>query len=567
MDFISKTMKNKPEVLLIYTQRMVKGRNFEAIGNLGILTLAAQLNANGFEAKAYTGITTDAMRIIEKKKDDLFAVCFYCDFDNQSAVASMICHLKRKSNFYIVIGGPQTLHMTEKDIETFQADAILKGEGEETLLEWLTGRLHGKETTVRGEIKTGKDADYVYLDDFSNYELPRDEDVLNYEEKPLLSVITARGCPHRCAFCFEGGNSKKLRMRTVEAVLNEIELRLTMSHGPRYIFFTDDTLTTNPSRLKKLLSGLKSLRTRFDFVWFCEAHPGFLVKNPELIREMIDSGMVRMQIGMESGSREVLESYGKQAIPEDIKKVVELCQKEGLPQLTGNYIIGGALETEKTLEETTQAALRLLDAAPGLLDLSTTFLMPLPGTRIYNHPEEFHIVLEDRDYITSIDDFPVNHTDALSLTEICTARARFLTKVSTRMKEQFEKGLIPKQRIKKDFQLAIRYGITGGYFKFIYAKNRILFQYYSKLIEQEGLIKEWDELNGEEKNTWIVQRAVDFSAIDIKMLTRLELECLELSGRYTIKELAEKMNLSSADMSHLLTGMSERYMIFFSRLL
>ncbi|MDK2942737.1 MAG: hypothetical protein PWP56_2250 [Acetobacterium sp.] len=76
MDFIPEALNKKPEVLLIYTQRMIRGRTFEMIENLGILTLAAQLNANGFEAKAYTGITTDAVKTIKNMKDRLFAVCF-----------------------------------------------------------------------------------------------------------------------------------------------------------------------------------------------------------------------------------------------------------------------------------------------------------------------------------------------------------------------------------------------------------------------------------------------------------------------------------------------------------
>ncbi len=290
MAFISKTMKSKPKILLIYAQRMVRGRTFEMIENLGILTLAARLNANGFEAKAYTGITTDAMKTIEKMKEDLFAVCFYCDFDNQTAVSSMIDYLKKQSSFYIVLGGPQTLHMTEKDIETYKADAILKGEGEEILLEWLNGKLQGREITVSGEIRAKEKTDYVYLNDLSKYELPRNEDKLDYEERPLLSVITARGCPYRCAFCFEGGNSKKLRMRPVEQVLNEIELRLKSSHGPRYLFFADDTLTTHLPRLRKLLAGLKILREKYDFVWFCEGHPGFLAKNPECSRCLWKAG-------------------------------------------------------------------------------------------------------------------------------------------------------------------------------------------------------------------------------------------------------------------------------------
>ena len=67
MDFIPKTITSKPEVLLVYTQRMVRGRTFEMIENLGILTLAAQLNANGFDAKAYTGITTETCVLLSHK--------------------------------------------------------------------------------------------------------------------------------------------------------------------------------------------------------------------------------------------------------------------------------------------------------------------------------------------------------------------------------------------------------------------------------------------------------------------------------------------------------------------
>ena len=564
MDFIPEALNKKPEVLLIYTQRMIRGRTFEMIENLGILTLAAQLNANGFEAKAYTGITTDAVKTIKNMKDRLFAVCFYCDFDNQSAVAAIISYLKKHYHFYVVLGGPQTLHMTEKDLGSFQADGILKGEGEETLLTWLNAKIRGEAVLVPGEIQPAQNADYIYLEDFSKYALPRNEDVLDYHERPLLSVITARGCPYRCAFCFEGGNSKNLRMRTAKDVLDEIEARLKRSQRPRYLFFCDDTFTTNPVRLRKILSGVKRLREKYDFVWFCEGHPGFLVKHLEFIREMIDSGMVRMQIGMESGVDDVLKAYGKQASPEDIKKVVEICYAAGLPQLTGNYIIGGAFETAETLATTTRKALELLDLAPGMLDLSTTFIMPLPGTQIYNQPEKFGIVLEDRECLTNLEDFPVNHTKELSLPEVCMGRARFITAVSNKMKEQYEHGLITKERIRADFKLAFNYGIAAGYLKFIYGKNNLMVEYYKKLIDYQGLLKEWHELSEQEKNTWVIQRIPDFSLFDINTLSQLEIDILAGAGSDTIGETAEKLSLSAEKIGVLLKGLSDRYFVLFS---
>ncbi|MDK2936409.1 MAG: hypothetical protein PWP62_1417 [Eubacteriaceae bacterium] len=479
-------------------------------------------------------------------------------------MAAIISYLKKHYHFYVVLGGPQTLHMTEKDLGSFQADGILKGEGEETLLTWLNAKIRGEAVLVPGEIQPAQNADYIYLEDFSKYALPRNEDVLDYHERPLLSVITARGCPYRCAFCFEGGNSKNLRMRTAKDVLDEIEARLKRSQRPRYLFFCDDTFTTNPVRLRKILSGVKRLREKYDFVWFCEGHPGFLVKHLEFIREMIDSGMVRMQIGMESGVDDVLKAYGKQASPEDIKKVVEICYAAGLPQLTGNYIIGGAFETAETLATTTRKALELLDLAPGMLDLSTTFIMPLPGTQIYNQPEKFGIVLEDRECLTNLEDFPVNHTKELSLPEVCMGRARFITAVSNKMKEQYEHGLITKERIRADFKLAFNYGIAAGYLKFIYGKNNLMVEYYKKLIDYQGLLKEWHELSEQEKNTWVIQRIPDFSLFDINTLSQLEIDILAGAGSDTIGETAEKLSLSAEKIGVLLKGLSDRYFVLFS---
>ncbi|MEN1760517.1 radical SAM protein [Anoxynatronum sibiricum] len=568
MDLIQKAIKKKPMVLLVYTQRMVRGRTFEMIENLGIITLAAQLNANGFEAKAYTGITTDAVNTIERLKDQLFAVCFYCDFDNQTAVTAIIKGLKKEKRIredtYLVVGGPHTLHMTDKDLDRYGADAIIKGDGEESLFAWLQGKTQNTNINVPGEICPGKNAEYIQLKDFSKYQLPQDDAVLNYVERPLLSVITARGCPYRCAFCFEGGRSKNLRMRSAEAVLEEIQVRLEKSRRPRYLFFCDDTFTTSLKRLQALLQGLKKLRESHDFVWFCEGHPGFLSKHPELIPDMMDSGMVRMQIGLESGVDRVLDAYGKQACTEDIREVVAACYQAGLPQLTGNFIIGGAFETPKTLETTTRYALDLLQLAPGMMDLSTTFLMPLPGTEISRAPQNFNIELEDQEYLTSLEDFPVNRTCSLSLPEICRGRAVFLTRISNRMKEQFSKGEIPSWRIRRDFQLAFRYGIAAGYLKYIYCKDPAMVAYHRQLNQFQGLLKEWWDMDASEKENWIIQSAVEDDMVDYKTLGAGEVEILLRSGTSSAKEMASMMNRSAEEVKACLEEMSRKHLVLFS---
>ncbi|HBC74894.1 MAG TPA: hypothetical protein DC017_08625, partial [Candidatus Wallbacteria bacterium] len=77
-----------PYIILIYAQRIVYGRKFEHLGNLGISSLAAYLEDKGFRARAFTGITTDAADIFESEfqKTPVSVAGFYCDYDNQSCV-------------------------------------------------------------------------------------------------------------------------------------------------------------------------------------------------------------------------------------------------------------------------------------------------------------------------------------------------------------------------------------------------------------------------------------------------------------------------------------------------
>ncbi len=198
--------------------------------------------------------------------------------------------------------------------------------------------------------------------------------MLEYAERPLMSVITARGCPYRCAFCFEGGNSKNLRMRSAEHVLFEIETRLQKSRRPRYLFFCDDTFTAT-RRLKELLEGLRRLRKCHDFVGSAKGIRNSF-KTPELIRENDESGMVRC-IGLES---ELIPSFRlrKQAGPEDVRNVVDICCGRDCPS-SPEIHYGGAFETPETLEETTRFALDQLEGPRGCWIYPPPFMSAAAG--------------------------------------------------------------------------------------------------------------------------------------------------------------------------------------------
>jgi hypothetical protein len=88
--------------------------------------------------------------------------------------------------------------------------------------------------------------------------------------------------------------------------------------------------------------------------------------------------------------------------------------------------------------------------------------------------------------------------------------------------------------------------------------------YYQKLIEYKGLLKAWHELSEEERNTWIVHKIPDFSILDLNTLSQDEIDILSDTGKYTIREMTEKLNLSAEELSKLLVKMSNKHLILFS---
>jgi anaerobic magnesium-protoporphyrin IX monomethyl ester cyclase len=483
---------DRPYILLMYLQRMIYKRPFEYLDNLGLMTLAAFLEDKGYRARVFTGITTDGLNVLEEEstRHPVFAVGLYCDYDNQSAVESVSLLLKQKYGLRVIVGGPQTIHLGEEFLKSSRCDALVRGDGEYALLEILDWMYFGRRlpSMIRGIVYLDEEGRGVVnperplIRDLDSLPVPSAAHLLHRTHKYNLSVVSARGCPFRCAFCFEGGNTKALRLRSVENVTSQIRRGLEENPEVKYVWFMDDTFTLNYERTAGFCDALARLREERDFVWFCEAHARVLNKWPQLITMMKDAGLVRMQIGLESGWPPALRIYGKQTSLIEIENTVRLCEEAELPQLPGNFIIGGAHETERTLELTASYAERLLDEAPGIVDISTTFVMPLPNTQIANCPGKFALKLLDTESVTSIEDFPVTETEWLGRNAVSEARYRFVQRISDKLKSLFIERRIPTERIRSHFQLALRYGVTSSWYKYLYVRDPFVQPYFTLLV-------------------------------------------------------------------------------------
>lgn len=148
-------------------------------------------------------------------------------------------------------------------------------------------------------------------------------------KKRFSPIITSRGCPAKCTFCSAykvWGN--RYRLRSVDNVIEEMRL-LRDRYGVEELMFEDDNVTANPKRAKELFS--RMIEEGFNFIWDTPNGVGVWSMDEEMLDLMKQSGCIKLNFPVESGSQYVLSNIIQK--PLKLKKVVKLteyCRKISL---------------------------------------------------------------------------------------------------------------------------------------------------------------------------------------------------------------------------------------------
>lgn len=423
------------ELLLLNLSRNAKAQASYFRECIGQHLIAAYIAEHGFCAKVYSGDILDAEQVIlsEIKVHHVKYIGFYVGADNVVMIGNLIRHLKKSQDVTIWVGGPEAAALGESFLKSTGCDFIIVGEGEYPTLNLLycledgIGKL--EDINNLRFLKNNQNLYITPLDapimDLDQLPYPKSEDSLhkNFRKESTIGILTGRGCPYHCAFCYEGANSKVVRLRSIENVMDEIDQVMINNPKLKVVNIFDDTFTLYKERV---FSFCREMKQR-NLFWTCEAHVARLHKNPDMLPYMIDSGLLAMQIGIESGSAHVLDAYQKQTTPEMITEVVQQCKRAGLQHLEGNYIIGGAFETNKTLTESLSHAKELIHIGRGMIELHTVFFAPYYGTPITKNPEMFGMVPMcnyAENIITTMHE-PVLQTQELSINDLIQWKNKF----------------------------------------------------------------------------------------------------------------------------------------------
>jgi len=201
----------------------------------------------------------------------------------------------------------------------------------------------------------------------------------NYiDGKRHLEIITSRGCPFRCAFCWNmTANLRKLRGWSADRVIEE--LKSLEKYGIEYITFADDYFDYyDTDRVIRIADYFK----KKNIVW--SLGNGLRVGNhlEKLLTLLKDSNCTYVSFGSESGSQRVLDYINKDISIEQILESARLTVRYNIGARY-SWMIGFPNETKEDIFKT----LKMIDEIRSMNKKTGHFIgifSPEPGTRLFD---------------------------------------------------------------------------------------------------------------------------------------------------------------------------------------
>ena len=270
-----------------------------------------------------------------------------------------------EAGFDILIGGPQATLDPKGTMERLpHVRWVFCGEAEEQMQEIVDRLAEGNDLAgISGILsKYDSEVDRQQIDDFSELPFPRYEGLPleaywcpDAQSSPMVTVMTARGCPHRCGFCSSPALlGRKVRGWSVEQVLDHLEY-LVNELNIKEISFVDDVFTINRKRLVALCKGI--LERNLEFTWFCNSRADQV--NETVAKFSSEAGCHQMYLGFESGDQRILDDVvRKDATLEDLIKGADLLKQHGINRSVG-FVIGLPTENEASVQASLELAFRV----------------------------------------------------------------------------------------------------------------------------------------------------------------------------------------------------------------
>lgn len=366
----------------------------------GILCIGTYLKQNGYDIKIIDRrLSENTLEYIKQEAKDALWIGISV-MTSQIRDALMISdELKKNLQVPIVWGGIHPTLFPEQTCKDNSVDFVIFEEGEETSLE-LANEFKNKEKDFSkigglvykkdGNVIKNNGRDYLNLDKMPNL----DFDLIDIEryiwrtlpgtgkKQRRLPVISSRGCPHRCGFCFHVlCNDTKYRTKSVDRTIEEIK-ELIRRYNIDSLLFAEDNFFVQRKRVIEICNRIIEEGIRISWRAECRAdyfRQGFV--DDELLKLISDAGCKNFTVGAESGSQRILDIMTKDITVQNIINCAQQCNKYGISP-SFSFITGLPGEEKKDVRLTINLIKKLRKMCPNC-GVAIGIFRPYPGGHLY----------------------------------------------------------------------------------------------------------------------------------------------------------------------------------------
>jgi anaerobic magnesium-protoporphyrin IX monomethyl ester cyclase len=370
---------------------------------LSLLCLAGPLLQAGFEVKLVDNLLSpDYEKTILQEAQDALLLGISVLTGPHIGAAVRISKAVKKQNptTPVIFGGWHASLATQQTLQEPYVDAIVRGQGELTLLELAQRLANGQDLQgVRG--LTYKDGEGKIV-----HEPERPVADINTLPTPAyhlaepgiyaaasgvrqLAYTSSVGCPYQCNYCTDQVFYKRrfnaYQVDRVVSDLAELVPRYNIEHVP----FFDSNFLVDRKRAVAIARGIIDSGVKFH--WDFQTSTDFLaLMSEEDVRTLAESGVRHIGFGTESASQEVLILMNKRF--QHVDQMVETARKTNLAgiHIVFNIILGYPGETEAQRQETFRVMSDIAKEYPNV-SFSPNIFTPYPGIPIWPQLKEMGV--------------------------------------------------------------------------------------------------------------------------------------------------------------------------------
>ncbi|MBI4775654.1 MAG: B12-binding domain-containing radical SAM protein [Deltaproteobacteria bacterium] len=229
--------------------------------------------------------------------------------------------------------------------------AVVEGEGEIPMVELVSG---AAPETIPGVWWRKKEDQFIHTPPHRN---PNLDDLpfpafdlldMKYYTRPSIStirgfylstvsILSSRGCERRCDFCSESSTyGRGVRFHSVDYVMEWIR-HILKNYGVEALYFMDNDFLIDERRAGEICERMLSEGMHKRIKWAIQARANRI--QPAILRQLKRAGCILIEIGIESGLQDQLNSVRKGTTVQVNERAVKLIQRHRMhPHL---YMITG----------------------------------------------------------------------------------------------------------------------------------------------------------------------------------------------------------------------------------